>query len=100
MRCWSATPTLERLKGRAWDFIQQIGLATDVHVAAGTDIGDCMMTRVIAAWKAMADAKKAEAAAAHQIREVVQELRALGLSLADIAFLIHVSGGRVSQLLL
>jgi len=44
----------------------------------------------------MVDAKEAEAAAARQVREVVRELRTLGLSLADIAYLTDVSRGRVS----
>ena len=94
------TPTLERLEERAWDFVHQLDQSPDVHLVAAPDIGDQLMTRVIEAWKAMADAKKAEAAAARQVRDVVRELRALGLSLSDIAFLTHVSRGRVSQLLI
>jgi hypothetical protein len=93
-------PNLERLEERAWDFVHQIDNTPDVHVLAAPDIDDDVMTRVITAWKAMADAKAAEAAAARQVRDVVKELRALGLSLGDIAFLTHVSRGRVSQLLI
>ena len=58
------------------------------------------MTRVIQAWAAMRDAKNAEAEAARRTREVVKELRDRGLSVTDIAFLTHVSRGRVSQLLI
>lgn len=47
----------------------------------------------------MKQAKEAEAEAAAQIRRVVKELRELGLSVTDIAYLTHVSRGRVSQLL-
>jgi len=94
------SPTLERLDERAWDFVHQIDTTPDVHVLAAPAIDDEVMTRVITAWKAMADAKQAEAAAARQVRAVVKELRALGLSLGDIAFLTHVSRGRVSQLLI
>ena len=94
------TPTLERLEERAWDFVHQIDPSPEVHIAAAPDIDEGVMTRVIGAWKAMADAKEAESAAARQVRDVVKELRTLGLSLADIAFLTHVSRGRVSQLLI
>lgn len=93
-------PTLERLEERAWDFVHQIDDSSEVRIVAAPDVGDDLMARVIGAWKAMADAKEAEAAAARQVREVVRELRALGLSLADIAFITHVSRGRVSQLLI
>lgn len=48
----------------------------------------------------MKDAKAAEAEAALRTREVVKELRGRGLSVTDIAWLAHVSRGRVSQLLL
>lgn len=95
----TATPTLERLEERTWDFVHGIDDSPDVHIEAAPQIDDELMTRIIGAWKAMGEAKEAEAAAAAQIREVVRELRAMGLSLADIAFLTHVSRGRVSQLL-
>ena len=95
----TATPTLERLEERTWDFVNGIDNSPDVHIAAAPQIDDALRTRVISAWKAMSDAKEAETAAAMQIREVVRDLRATGLSLADIAFLTHVSRGRVSQLL-
>jgi uncharacterized protein YggE len=64
------------------------------------DIGGDVMTRVIGAWKAMKDAKAAEAEAAKRTRDVVKELRESGLSVTDIAWLAHVSRGRVSQLLI
>lgn len=95
----TATPTLERLEERTWDFVHSIDDSPDVHIAAAPQIDEALMMRVIGAWKAMSDAKEAEAAAAAQIREVVRDLRATGLSLADVAFLTHVSRGRVSQLL-
>ncbi len=86
-------PALERLEERTWDFVHQIDTTPQVHVVAAPDIDDEVMTRVIAAWKAMAHAKEAEAAAARRVRDVVKGLRALGLSLADIAFLTYVSRG-------
>lgn len=95
----TATPTLERLEERTWDFVHELDDSPDVHVVAAPQIDDDLMLRVIGAWQAMAQAKEAEAAAAAQVRGVVKELRDLGLSLADIAFLTHVSRGRVSQLL-
>lgn len=95
----TATPTLERLEERTWDFVHQLDDSPEVRVAAAPQIDDDLMIRITRAWKAMADAKEAEAAAATQVRQVVKDLRAMGLSLADIAFLTHVSRGRVSQLL-
>lgn len=53
----------------------------DSHVVAAPDIGDDeLMKRVIEAWAATRNAKKAEAEAAKRTREVVKELRGRGLS--------------------
>ena len=93
--------TLNQLEEEAWDFVRALTDDPDVYVAAAPDIGDDeLMTRVIQAWAAMRDAKNAEAEAARRTREVVKELRDRGLSVTDIAFLTHVSRGRVSQLLI
>lgn len=91
--------TLEHLEEKAWDFVHVLDDSEDVHIAAAPDLGDDVMMRLIGAWKAMGQAKEAEAAAAAQVREVVKELRGRGLSVTDIAFLAHISRGRVSQLL-
>ncbi len=93
--------TLNQLEEKAWDFVRALTGDRDVRVVAAPDIDDDeLMTRVIRAWAAMRDAKNAEAEAAKRTREVVKELRDRGLSVTDIAFLTHVSRGRVSQLLL
>ena len=93
--------TLNQLEEKAWDFVRALTGDKDVYVAAAPDIDDDeLMTRVIQAWAAMRDAKNAEAEAARRTREVVKELRDRGLSVTDIAFLTHVSRGRVSQLLI
>lgn len=91
---------LEKLEETAWTFVHQIDDDPAVHIAAAPDLDDNLMMRVVGAWKAMGDAKEAEAAAAQQVRGVVRELRDAGLSLTDIAFIAHVSRGRVSQLLI
>lgn len=91
--------TLEHLEEKSWDFVHALDDSKDVHLTAAPDIGDDIMTRVIGAWAAMNQAKEAETAAAKRIRDVVRQLRDLGLSVTDIAFLTHVSRGRVSQLL-
>ena len=91
--------TLERLEERAWELVRSITDDPDVRVITAPRIDDELMMRVVGAWRAMADAKRAEADAARQVRAVVGELRDLGLSVTDIAFLTHVSRGRVSQLL-
>lgn len=92
--------TLERVEEKTWEFVRALDDSEDVRVAAGPDIGDDLMHKVISAWAAMKQAKEAEAQAALQIRQVVKELRRRGLSVTDIAFLAHISRGRVSQLLL
>jgi DNA-directed RNA polymerase specialized sigma24 family protein len=92
--------TLERLEEKTWDFVRALVRDEDVHVLSVPDLDDGLMTRVIKAWAAMRDAKEAEAQAAKQVREVVKELRDRGLSITDIAWLTHVSRGRVSQLLI
>jgi uncharacterized protein YciW len=92
--------TLNQLEEKTWDFVHALTDAKDVHIASVPDVGEDLMTRVIGAWKAMKDAKEAEAKAAKSTREVVKELREKGLSVTDIAFLTHVSRGRVSQLLM
>jgi len=93
-----ATP--ERVEEKTWEFVRGLDDSQEVRVAAGPDLGDDVMRRVINAWAAMKQAKDAEAQAALQIRQAVKELRERGLSVTDIAFLAHISRGRVSQLLL
>lgn len=92
--------TLERLEEKTWEFVRAHTDEPGVRVVSAPELGDDVMTRVIGAWKAMRDAKEAEAQAARQVRAVVRELRSRGLSVTDIAFLTHVSRGRVSQLLI
>ena len=67
--------TLERLEEKAWDFVRALTDDKNVRVIAAPDIGDALMMCVIGAWKAMRDAKEAEAQAARRIREVVRDLR-------------------------
>lgn len=93
--------TLKQLEVKTWEFVRALTDDQDVHVISAPDIGDDeLMSRVIGAWAAMRDAKNAEAEAAKRTRDVVKELRDRGLSVTDIAFLTHVSRGRVSQLLI
>lgn len=92
--------SLKQIEERTWDAAHAASDERDLHVTAVPDIGDEVMARVIGAWQAMRDAKEAEAKAAQEIRAVVRELRGMGLSVTDIAWLTHVSRGRVSQLLM
>ena len=73
-----ATP--ERVEEKTWEFVRGLDDSQDVRVAAGPDLGDDVMRRVINAWAAMKQAKDAEAQAALQIRQAVNELRERGLS--------------------
>jgi hypothetical protein len=92
--------TLKQVEQKTWEFVRAFTDEEDVHIMAVPDIGDDLMTHVVQAWKAMKDAKEAEAQAAKRMREVVKELRGRGLSVTDIAWLAHISRGRVSQLLI
>jgi hypothetical protein len=92
--------TLQQVEKKTWKFVRALTDEKDVHVISAPDIDNDIMERIIGAWIAMRDAKKAEADAAKRTREVVKELRERGLSVTDIAFLTHVSRGRVSQLLI
>ncbi|MDQ1289986.1 MAG: hypothetical protein QG622_3552 [Actinomycetota bacterium] len=91
--------TIAQIEGAVRSYVEAVTGETDVIVIASPDVGDDLMLRVIQAWKAMKEVKAAEVEAAAQVREVVRELRARGLSTTDIAFIAHVSRGRVSQLL-
>ena len=72
-------------------------LATEEEITVRPELGD-VLGRVDAAKAANAAALAATQAAARQIREVVRDLRDRGLSVTDIAEVIGVSRGRVSQL--
>lgn len=72
-------------------------LATAEEIVVRPELGD-VLPRVDAAKAANTAALAATQAAARQIRAVVRELRELGLSVTDIATIIGVSRGRVSQL--
>lgn len=92
--------TLKQLEEKTWDFARALDDREGLHVLVAPDLDEALMLRVIGAWKAMKDAKEAEKDAARRVRDVVRELRDQGISVSDIAFITHVSRGRVSQLLL
>ena len=75
---------------------ERLGLA-DGEVSVRPDLGD-VLGRVDEAKAANAAALAATQDAARQVRAVVRELRDRGLSVTDVAEILGVSRGRVSQL--
>lgn len=70
---------------------------SDVEVFIVPELGD--LDRKVAAVRAqVADADKAQRAAAKAKRQLADDLRAAGLSVSDTAAILGVSRGRVSQL--
>ena len=62
------------------------------------EIAHGLVARVVQAREHTRDAERAQREAAQEVRDVVHDLRAEGLSVADTAALLGVSRGRVSQL--
>ena len=71
--------------------------ATDVTIDVVPELGD-LTARAAAAREATEAAAIAQREAAAQARTVVTELRKAGLSVADVAAVLGVSRGRISQL--
>ncbi len=70
---------------------------SDVDVTVDTALGD-VLGRVRGAQAASEAAQAATIDAARMMRDVVRELRGLGLSVTDIAYLLGITRGRVSQI--
>ena len=73
-------------------------LGVDDEVVVRPDLGGDVMARATAARAASAAAFEATQAAAREIRAIVHELREQGLSVTDVAEILGMSRGRVSQL--
>lgn len=72
---------------------------SDVTVTIAPELGD-LTERVALARAHAADAARAQRDAAAESHILVREMRAAGLSLTDIAAIMHVSTGRIAQLAL
>lgn len=92
--------TLATAQRHARDYIETItgtDLTEDDDVNIIPAVGD-LTTRAEQAREATRAAAIAQERAAAQAREVARDLRASGLSVQDVAEVMHVSRGRVSQL--
>lgn len=92
--------TLATAQRHARDYIETAtgtDLTQDDVVTIIPSLGD-LTTRAERARKATRAAAAAQERAAAQAREVASDLRASGLSVQDVAAVMHVSRGRVSQL--
>jgi DNA-directed RNA polymerase specialized sigma subunit len=72
--------------------------AQDATIAITPDLGGQLAQEAVAARKAVRDAERAQLEAAMKSRLIARQLKAAGLSGADIAAVLKVSAQRVSQL--
>jgi len=92
--------TLARAEQQVRDYLDTLDPDThhdDWAVTIVPDLGG-MLNDVRQAKKATQTAAVAQMEAARRTRDVVHRLRAQGLSIADVAVILGVSKGRVSQL--
>lgn len=83
--------------GQVADYLDTMGLAWD-EVAIRADIGQ-LADEIVEAKRLAAEAEELQTTAALKWRHSARELRDLGLSVTDVASLMEISRGRVSQLL-
>lgn len=91
--------TLATAADEARDYIvSQTGTPeSDVHVILETDLGE-LGQRIIAMRNMRRHAEAEQIKAGHESRRIARELRQQGFSVTDIAAVLEVSRGRVSQL--
>ena len=92
--------TLDTAERQVLDFVESL-LGRDTSgdsVGVVVDLGE-LGVRLTEARRKSDEATKLQLVAAAQSRAAVHEMRGVGLSVSDIAALLHVSRGRVSQLL-
>ena len=91
--------TLDAAEDQVRDYVGTLHDADEsgAGVELVPELGE-LVGRVVAARQATRDAKDAEARAAAESRAAARELRREGLSVADSAYVMGVSRGRISQL--
>src|SRR5690625_409851 len=89
---------LSEARERALDYIASLNGEEDASVDFHFDLGT-LSEKVTAARLATTRAAQAQLEAAAQSREAAAELQDAGLSMSDIAVVMGVSRGRVSQIL-
>lgn len=92
--------TLDQAVGQVCDLIETMTgtVATEDHVTLRLDLGG-LETAAVHARQASDEAEARRSEAARAIRKVAGDLRGAGLSVTDIATILGVSRGRVSQYL-
>lgn len=73
-------------------------VVVEVHVDLGEDLDEDLGERIESSRAAAREAHERQVEAAKQVRTVVRTLRANSVSVADVATILGVSRGRVSQL--
>jgi len=92
--------TLDQAVGQVCDLIETMTgtAATEDQVTLSLDLGG-LETAAVQAREASDEAEARRSEAARAIRKVARDLRTSGLSVTDIATILGVSRGRVSQYL-
>ncbi len=89
---------LARAEQQVRDLVETMtGQPCDADVVVVPDLGG-LQERVATVRALTTQAAAAQREAAEEARRVVRDLRAAGLSASDVATVMHVSRGRVSQL--
>lgn len=89
--------TLAKAEGQARDYIETFTGEDDAEVTIIPDLGS-LAAEVAEARKSARDAARAQEEASEKNRKVIREMRDAGLSVSDMATVMDVSRGRVSQL--
>lgn len=91
--------TLATARQEAQDYLATMlgGEPEDYPISLFYELGG-LENEAEASRQATAEAAKAQEDAAARARQVARELRATGLSVTDVAEIMHISRGRVSQL--
>lgn len=97
--CWTQVATLSKARQQVIDYLDTIDETTDhshwdIRIIPQIEA----YTQVETARRAVDEAAQAQKAAAELSRRTVLQLRREGLSVSDIATIMGVSRGRVSQL--
>lgn len=90
--------TLAKAEEQAKDYVETLTGEDDVTVTISPDLGP-LSAEVTDALKAGAAAGYAQRDAAAKRRQAVRDMRAAGVSVSDMATIMNVSRGRISQLI-
>lgn len=89
---------LAKAEDQAKDYIETFTGETNVEVSLITDLGH-LTDEVTEARRASNEAERAQLDAAAKKRKAVRDMREAGISVSDMATIMDVSRGRISQLI-